>query len=120
MNAECELLASIYRSFNDRNIEAVLAVMDPAVDWPNGMEGGREHGREAVRAYWTRQWSLINPRVDPTGFETDAAGKTVVQVHQVVHDLSGKLLDDKMVQHVYTFRDGLIQTMEIRPCPEDS
>ena len=35
-------------------------------------------------------------------------------MHQVVHDKSGKLVGDQMVQHVYEFRDGLIQSMEIR------
>jgi hypothetical protein len=23
------------------------------------------HGRDAVREYWTRQWDVIDPRVDP-------------------------------------------------------
>jgi hypothetical protein len=32
----------------------------------------------------------------------------------VAHDKSGKLLTDRMVQHIYEIRDGLIQSMEIR------
>ena len=32
----------------------------------------------------------------------------------VVRDLSGKVLADQMVQHVYSMQDGLIKHMEIR------
>ena len=109
-----DLLRSIYDSFNRRDIDAVLAKMAPEVDWPNGMEGGRVHGREAVRQYWLRQWSQINPLVEPQSFHTDAAGAIVVNVHQVIHDLAGALLADRIVQHVYRVENGLIQSMDIR------
>ena len=33
------ILKQTYRHFNDRNIDATLAVMHPDVDWPNGVEG---------------------------------------------------------------------------------
>lgn len=107
-------LRNIYDSFNRRDIDAVLAQMSPDVDWPNGMEGGRVHGREAVRQYWLRQWSQINPAVEPRSFHIDAAGAIVVDVHQVIRDLAGSLLAEKMVQHVYRIENGLIESMEIR------
>jgi SnoaL-like domain len=109
-----DLLIKIYEAFNRRDIDTVLANMHTNVDWPNGMEGGRVHGREAVREYWLRQWSQINPRVEPQGFRADPTGATIVTVHQVIRDLNGKLLADKTVQHVYRIRDGLIHSMEIR------
>jgi hypothetical protein len=37
-----------------------------------------------------------------------------VGVHQVVRDLSGTVLMDRMLEHVYSFKDGLIQSMDIR------
>lgn len=88
--------------------------MQPDVIWPNGMEGGVVHGHEGVREYWTRQWGMIDPHVDPKFFETDSGGRIVVGVHQVVKDMSGKLLVDRMLEHVYTLKDGLIQSMDIR------
>lgn len=108
-----ELLATVYAAFNRRDMDGVLALMRHDVDWPNGMEGGRVHGREEVRAYWRRQWGMIDPHVEPTRIEDDAAGSTVVHVHQVIRDLSGNILKDLMVQHVYAFRDGLIERMDI-------
>jgi SnoaL-like domain len=87
--------------------------MHPDVDWPNGMEGGREHGRDAVRAYWTRQFTIIDGHVEPTAMTPEGDGIRV-DVHQVVHDLDGNLLSDGHVQHVYSFRDDLVSHMEIR------
>ena len=107
------LLQRAYAAFNARDLDGALATMSPDVVWPNGMEGGTVHGHEGVRAYWTRQWGLIDPRVEPKTFDVDSVGRIVVGVHQVVRDLSGKVLLDRMVEHVYTLKDGLIQSMEI-------
>ncbi|HTZ84232.1 MAG TPA: nuclear transport factor 2 family protein [Candidatus Acidoferrales bacterium] len=112
-----ETIATIrraYAAFNARDIDGVLATMTPDVDWPNGMEGGRVHGYDGVRAYWTRQWGMIDPHVEPVSFEEDDGGRVIVSVDQVVKDLSGKVLLDRVVQHVYSLRDGLISEMEIR------
>ena len=114
MMATQAVLERTYAAFNARNIDAVLAVMRPDVIWPNGMEGGTVVGHAAVRAYWTRQWGLIDPRVEPRGFTAEADGRVTVAVHQVVHDLAGKVLKEDMVHHVYAFEDGLIASMEIR------
>lgn len=112
-----ELLTIVYAAFNRRDIEQVLALMRPDVDWPNGMEGGRVHGCDEVRAYWRRQWSTLDPHVEPVSMEDDETGNTVVEVHQVVRDLSGNILKDLIVQHVYSFRHGLIERMDIRNLP---
>jgi hypothetical protein len=109
-----KVLQGAYAAFNARDIDGALATMSPDVVWPNGMEGGTVHGHEGVRAYWTRQWGMINPHVDPVSFSEDESGRSIVDVHQVVRDLSGKVLLDRMVQHVYTLRDGLIRSMDIR------
>jgi hypothetical protein len=111
---EERLLRRAYEAFNARDIDGALALMHPDVDWPNGMEGGREVGHGAVRAYWTRQFELIASRVDPTAFSTDEEGRVVVDVHQVVRDPEGELISEGEVQHVYTFRDGLVERMDIR------
>jgi len=91
------VLERTYAAFNARDIDAVLAVMHPDVIWPNGMEGGTVVGHAAVRAYWTRQWGLIDPRVEPRGFTLEADGRIAVAVHQVVRDLAGTGLKDDMV-----------------------
>jgi ketosteroid isomerase-like protein len=111
------VLERTYAAFNARDLDAVLAAMHPDVDWPNGMEGGRLRGHAAVRAYWTRQWTLIDPRVVPRAFTIEPDGRIAADVHQVVRDLAGTVLRRDAVRHVYTIRDGLITSMEIRHEP---
>jgi ketosteroid isomerase-like protein len=112
---DVELLQQVYAAFNRREIETVLEKMHDDVDWPNGWEGGREHGKDAVREYWRRQFEVLDPHVEPQGFTNEADGRVAVKVHQVVHDRAGKLLVDQIIQHVYEIRDGLVRSMEIRP-----
>jgi hypothetical protein len=114
MSAEVELLDRMYEAFNRREFETVLSAMQDDVDWPNGMEGGRVLGKTAVREYWRRQFEMLDSKVEPMNFTKEADGRIAIDVHQVVHDNSGKLRADQMVQHVYEFRDDLIQSMEIR------
>jgi ketosteroid isomerase-like protein len=116
--AEIEMLQRMYAAFNRRDIETVLAAMQDDVDWPNGMEGGRVLGKAAVRDYWKRQFEVLDPNVEPKRYTREADRRIAIDVHQVVHDKNGKLVVDHMVQHVYEFRDGLIQSMEIRDAGE--
>lgn len=58
--------------------------------------------------------------VEPRGFATYEAGRTVVDVHAFVRDLEGNILVDQMIQHVYVIEDGLIWSMEIRTPPESA
>jgi hypothetical protein len=113
MQSSRELLEAIYAAFNTRQIDMVLARLHPNVDWPNGMEGGRVHGRENVREYWLRQWKTLDPHVEPVNFTDGELGRTVVEVHQVVRDAAGNLLVDQIVLHSYTIQNGLIERMEI-------
>jgi SnoaL-like domain len=110
-----ETLRRTYRGFNDREIEAVLDLMHPEVDWPNAWEGGRLVGRDAVRDYWTRQFAEISSNVEPESFTTEPDGAVTVEVHQVVHDAkSGDLLTDSRVRHRYWFDDaGLVTRMDV-------
>lgn len=107
------LIDKAYKAFNNRDIDAALALMAPDVHWPNGWEGGYVKGHEGVREYWTRQWRAINPHVQPVSIQQEAGGKVIVEVQQQVKDLTGQLLFDGLVRHVYTLENGLIKSMEI-------
>jgi hypothetical protein len=87
--------------------------MHPDVDWPNGWEGGRVTGHRGVRDYWTRQWTAIDPYVEPLRFRVDEDGRTIVDVHLLVRDRDGNVIADQTAQHIYLFDDGLIRRMEI-------
>jgi hypothetical protein len=108
------LVERTYAAFNARDVDAVLRTMHPRVEWPNGMEGGTVSGHQGIREYWTRQWGLIDPSVQPTRITTIPDGRVAVDVRQVVRDLGGHVLKEEDVRHVYTFEDGLITSMEIQ------
>ncbi len=114
MAGEIEFIKQLYERFNARDIEALLSIMSEDVIWANGMEGGYVHGREGVRRYWTRQWAMIDPRVEPINSSVDTNGEIVVEVHQVVRDLHGQLLADKMVGHIFQMENGVIKRFDIR------
>ena len=118
---DVEMIKRIYQSFNARDIDAVLAVLSDDVAWANGMEGGHVHGREAVRAYWTRQWAVISPHVEPVAFGTTAEGAIAVEVIQSVFDLNGQPLNgqahslkDKTVTHIFRMAGDKIVRFDIQ------
>jgi ketosteroid isomerase-like protein len=114
MKDASDLLTHLYDRFNARDIKAVLALLDEDVMWANGMDGGHVHGRDGVRRYWTRQWSMIDPHVAPRSFAAAADGSTVVEVHQTVRSLTGEILREQDVGHIFHIRDGMIVRFDIR------
>lgn len=112
------ILRAAYAAFNARNIDAALALMTPDVAWPRAFKGGFVMGPEEVRAYWTEQWSEIDPHVEPLDFHVEDDGRILVEVQQVVRDRAGDLLADEVVGHRFAFEGGLIWRMEICDLPQ--
>ena len=115
------IIRTLYDRFNARDIDGVLVALTDDVAWANGMDGGHVHGREGVREYWTRQWAVVRPHVEPVGFSRGADGSVIVEVRQSVADLEGKPLEgqthglkDKTVGHVFHMRDGQVARFDIR------
>lgn len=115
--SEIELLRAAYAAFNARDLSAAFATMAPDVAWPRAFKGGVVRGHQDVRAYWTEQWSEIDPHVEPVSFHPEGGGRILVDVHQVVRDLEGAILGDEHVGHRFTIENGLIQAMEVCPLP---
>jgi hypothetical protein len=115
-----ELLRAAYAAFNARDIDTALALMAPDVAWPKAFKGGFVHGSQEVRAYWTEQWSEINPHVEPIAFYSEETGRILVDVHQVVRDLAGAVLADEHVGHRFTLEHSLIQAMEVCSLPSST
>jgi hypothetical protein len=116
--SEIGLLQAAYAAFNARDIDAALATMAADVAWPKAFKGGFARGHQEVRDYWTEQWSEIDPSVQPTAFHIEAAGRILVQVHQVVRDLTGVVVFDGKVGHRFTIVNGLISAMEVCSLPQ--
>ena len=112
MNTE-EIIKTMYKHFNSRDIDAVLTVLSKDIKWANGWEGGYVYGHEGIRDYWTRQWKEINPIVTPVDIIQKNSGKIEVTVHQFVKDLEDKILFDGTVFHYFTVNNGLITIFDI-------
>ncbi len=109
-----QLVQHLYSRFNARDMDGVLSSLADDVAGANGMDGGHVHGREAGRAYWTHQWSVIDPRVEPKNVSTDSDGSVVAEVHQTVRDLEGKLLLDESIVHAFRIEGGRVIRFDIR------
>ena len=104
---------ALYQSFNERDLDAVLAAMAPDVDWPNGWEGGRLLGRESVRGYWERQWREIRPTTMVRNIGERSDGTVEARVRLVVRDPAGNVLARSDVTHVYEFVGPHIRRMTL-------
>lgn len=122
MNDPIAFIRSLYQLFNTRSIENIIVRLDPMVQWANGMEGGYVYGHDGIRSYWSRQFTLVNPRVEPVRI-TEEGNKVIVKVRQVVHDLEGNLLVGQMVDHLFELEGDKIINFHIglpNPTPADS
>lgn len=108
-----DIIINAYNAFNARDIDNAVLLMDTAVEWPKAWEGGHIVGHDEIREYWTRQWSEVNPVVNPIAFAERPNGSLEVSVHQNVKAPDGNTLFDGIVKHIYTFKNGLIKRMDI-------
>jgi len=121
MADDITVLRTMYDRFNARDIDSILGALTDDVAWANGMEGGHVHGREGVREYWTRQWAIVSPHVEPVSFDRAPDGSIVVEVRQSVRDLQGRPLQDqthglkdKTVGHIFYLQNGQVTRFDIR------
>lgn len=114
MSTNEDTLRAAYAAFNARDVDAALELMHPEVDWPNAWEGGRVVGRDALAAYWSRQFEQISSRVEPECFDFNPDGTITVTVHQIVRDpRTNEIQSDTHARHRYRLKDGLIHRMDV-------
>ena len=114
MDRDEHVIHQLYNDFNARDMEGVFALLTDDVTWANGMEGTHVHGKDAIRDYWTHQWSVIDPHVEPLKIAKAADGSLVVDVHQVVKNLEGQTLIDETVKHAFRLDGGRVQRFDIQ------
>lgn len=115
------VIREIYDRFNARDINGVLAALAEDVAWANGMDGGHVHGHEEVRDYWTRQWAVVSPHVEPIAFQQTEDGAIAVEVIQSIFDLNGRPLSgqthglkDKSVMHIFRMEGDKVKRFDIQ------
>jgi hypothetical protein len=112
-----DVLQQAYVAFNERDVEAAVAVMSPDVAWPDVSDGGFVRGHDGVRTHWREQFAAVDPHLEPADVQELPDGRLAVSVRQVVRSHQGDLISEHRLVHVYTLRDGLIERMEITGDP---
>jgi len=116
---EHDVILAAYKSYNERDIDALLELMCEDVNWSNALTGDRIRGRAEMREVWKLQWTSLEVLTEPIRiYEED--GKTVVLVREVMREVGGHLLMDQEMEHVFTFRDGLVERMDFRHVAENA
>ncbi|HXX90870.1 MAG TPA: nuclear transport factor 2 family protein [Acidimicrobiales bacterium] len=113
------VVRSAYERFNAGDIEGVLELVDPDVEWPDAIRNSTLHGREALRAYWSSQFDVATPTARAQ--DLVEVGDCVIAVaFQEVYDLdSGAPLGPPVaVSHRFHFRGSQIVRMELTALDE--
>ena len=101
------LLTRLYADFNARDVDAVLAVLDPDVDWPNAFEARpRARPRSRARVLGVPVRAGRSARGSARASSRTSRASTVVLVHQTVLDLAGAVMAEGRVEHVFDVRGG--------------
>ena len=108
------VMLAAYKSYNERDLDALLPLMCEDVNWANALTGDRIRGREEMRRIWELQWTSLSVRTEPIRIYEEPDGKTVVLVREILHEAGGQLLMDQEMEHVFTWRDGRVARMDFR------
>lgn len=106
------LVTRLYEALNRQDIDALVGLVHPDVDWQDLLEGGRRLGRDAMRDYWTRQFAIIRPEIAPISFEALKDGRLAVRVMMTVRSVEGRFWEQAQARFAFVIEDGLIRKMD--------
>jgi len=106
------ILQMAYELFDRRDVDSLLALMTPDIEWPNLLDDSLLQGRREVRSYWEALWSVAKPRLVPKDF-VEEGDHVVVAAEIEVFDPEGRSLGPPSVGiHRFTFRGDLVARFE--------
>ena len=105
------LLKDLYAAFNRRDVERVLSALSSDAEWPNMIDRITIQGHAEIRAYWQKQFQIIDSLVEPFSFKEDNG--IVVQVHQRITIKETGQVSESDVTHTFKFDNGLIVSMAV-------
>ncbi len=111
------LVLRAYAAYNAQDAEVLLALVGDDVDWPDD-DGGRLHGKDALRAYWAEQWTRTRTHDEPVAVAEQDDGRVAVRVEQVVRSLDGEVRSAGRVEHLLRIDGGRITRLDIVAGPD--
>ncbi|MDO9337487.1 MAG: ketosteroid isomerase [Caulobacteraceae bacterium] len=113
MQTRRALIETLYEAYNRRDVAALVAALDPGVEWTNQLDGELLKGPEAVAEFWKSQFEVMLIEASPVAFEDLPDGRVAVSVAQTMRRADGQLWGSDHVTHTVTFGpSGLILKME--------
>ncbi|MFI6844970.1 nuclear transport factor 2 family protein [Kitasatospora sp. NBC_00085] len=116
-NDNLAVVHAAYRAFHDRDVTALLATMDPGIEWvhPEGLAeyglGGTKIGHQGVLDFLARVPAVLGGmRLEPQEF-VHSGDRVVVFGVRAVTSLSGHTETLPFI-HSWSFRDGRAVRME--------
>lgn len=123
MTSEIAALRGAYAAFNRGDIDAVVAWLDPQIEWTEPAEfpgGGAYHGREGVKQYLTPSRAGAAQVISEPEKFIPAGDRIVVFVHARVLPKGGGDWQETRLADVYTVRDGKIVAMRAFASRDDA
>lgn len=109
------LLNTLYEAIDRRDIEAVMSVFHPEARIPDSLEQSTVCGREAIRAYYLRQFAAIQVASSLLSTKRLPDDSVEASLHVLVRGSTGGFWWEGSVTATYQTRDGLIIDMDLAP-----
>lgn len=103
----------LYARFNEADIDGVVELLAPDVEMPDVLHGRTLRGVEEARAFWEREFQLVEPSI--TVREVVEVGNAVLAVvYQETYDRNGgqSLGPGVAAVHRLTFRRDRVAAIE--------
>lgn len=102
------VIDALWPALTARDIDSVVALLHPDIDWQDTMNGGRRVGRDAVRDYLLEVMATVVIVSTPIDIMPSGPDRYLARVNHVVRNKDGQLWGQEIVSHVLLMRDGLI------------
>jgi hypothetical protein len=109
------LLNTLFDAIDRRDIEMVMSVFHPDARIPDSLEQSTVFGREAIRAYYLRQFAAIQVASSLLSTKRLADDSVEAALHVLVRGSRGGFWWEGPVTATYQTRDGLIIDMDVAP-----
>ena len=108
-----EIVRSTYAAYSRGDVDAVLELMHPDVDWhppPTSVDPQPLRGRDAVREYLAPNFFDIQ-RAEPLEVTVEG-NRVLVEAHVQARGAGSGVVIDGMAWHLYEFEDDLVVRFE--------